>query len=103
MKLIAVALLSLSAFSAFAVSPKEKIAEIQYYQNAKCTFIEQSKSFCVGSVNPDYHMLRNCTHTETYHCMGEEEDFGVKLRVKESYNFETDRREKNVTSVTRIN
>jgi hypothetical protein len=103
MKFIAVALLSLSAFSAFAVTPKAKIAEIQYYHNAKCTQVDQTRSYCVGSVNPDYHMLRNCTHTETYHCMGEEEDFGLKLKVKESYNFETDRREKNVTSVTFLN
>lgn len=95
MKFIMAALVSLMAFSSFASSVSDKVAEIEMDRNVKCSYVKSSFAICLGTPRA----LATCRYSETYSCYGAE-SFKLKLKVKESYNSRSNSRETKVTSVS---
>lgn len=100
MKFIFAAALSVMAFGAFANEVKSTVANIEANTNTKCKLVETSRSICGGLFGAAY---AKCTYTETYQCSSEVEDIAIKIRVLDSFNFNTNKRELEVTSVTKLN
>lgn len=95
MKFIMATLVSLMAFSTFASTVSEKVAEIEMDRNVKCSYVKSSFAICLGTPRA----LATCRYSETYSCYGAE-SFKLKLKVKESYNARSNSRETKVTSVS---
>ncbi len=95
MKLIMGLSLSLMAFSSFAGSVSDKVAEIEFNKNVKCSHVKSSFAICIGMERT----LATCRYTATYSCYGAE-SFKLKLKVKEYYNTRTNSRESVVTSTS---
>lgn len=92
MKTLAALFITLLSFSAFSASVDETIAKIETDREAVCSRTGISAfNFCTGPVS---YEARICYSTVTYSCYASDEDFTVKLRVKES------QKESKVTKVT---
>lgn len=102
MKFLAFILLSTFSLSAFSASVSDTIARLEDGNDVQCTQVEKSRPICLGlAVDEAARQTIPCWYSVKFECIGAE-DFKVKLRVKESYNASTDKRESNVTKVTII-
>lgn len=95
MKLIIGLTLSMMAFSSFASSVSDTVADIEMDRNVKCSYVKSSFAICLGTPRA----LATCRYSQTYSCYGAE-SFKLKLKVKESYNSRSNSRETKVTSVS---
>lgn len=95
MKLIIGLILTLTAFSSFASSVSDKVAEIEMDKNVKCSYVKSSFAICLGTPRA----LATCRYSSTFSCYGAE-SFKLKLKVKEYYNSRTNSRESVVTSTS---
>lgn len=96
MKIIIALVMTLSAAAAMASGPsvKETLRSIEMDRNVKCEFVSGSLAICIGS-NQD---TKVCRSTSTYECVGAE-SFVLKLKIKTSYNYDSNSRESVVTGV----
>ncbi|MFA5584538.1 MAG: hypothetical protein WDA09_10020 [Bacteriovoracaceae bacterium] len=100
MKLTALLLLSLFSMSAFSASVADTVAKLEDGNDVQCYEVSKSRQICLGlAVDEDAKKTIPCWYSVKYECSGAE-NFTAKLRVKESYNASTDKREQNVTKVT---
>ncbi len=82
MKTLAALLITLSSFSAFSASVETTIAKIESDREAVCSRTNISAfNICTG---PATYEARICYSTVTYSCYASDEDFTVKLRVRDS-------------------
>lgn len=102
MKLTALLLLSLFSMSAFSASVADTVARLEDGNDVQCYEVSKSRQICLGlAVDENAKKTIPCWYSVKYECGGAE-NFTVKLRVKESYDVSTDKREQNVTKVTII-
>ena len=100
MKLFAALLISSFTFTAFGATVSETIQRIEQDNNATCSRVDRSRDLCLGfAVDRESRELIPCWRTETFECHGEGA-FQVKLKVKETYNSSTGKREGKVTKTT---
>ena len=82
MKTLAALLITLSSFSAFSATVDQTIAKIEADREAVCSRTGISAfNLCTG---PADYEARICYSTVTYSCYASDEDFTVKLRVRDS-------------------
>ncbi len=78
--LAAIFLLGLSTSFAKPISNvQDTISKIELKKNAKCTFVKASRDFCINGL---------CFNSQTYKCVSNSEDFGVKLKLKSQVLFD---------------
>lgn len=95
MKHILAIVFALSTTAAFAGdSVKSTLRLIEADRGVKCEFVSGTMSICIGS-NPDSKI---CRTTSTYECVGQE-SFELKLKIKTSFNYDTNSRESVVTGI----
>lgn len=100
MKYLTVALLSMLSLSAFAANINDTVARIEFEENAKCVRTGQSRfNFCTGGIGAGDSRYNTCFYTAKFDCVSNAGDFELKLKVKESYNFDTQKREARVRKV----
>lgn len=102
MKFSALLLLSLFSLSAFSASVSDTISKLEDGNDVRCAKVSKSRPICLGlAVDEAARESIPCWYTVKFECVGAEQ-FTAKLRVKESYNASTGKREANVTKVTVI-
>lgn len=102
MKLSAILLLSLFSLSAFSASVKDTVSKLEDGNDVQCAQVSKSRPICLGlAVDEAARKAIPCWYSVKFECVGAEQ-FTAKLRVKESYNTSTGKREGNVTKVTII-
>lgn len=102
MKLLAALMISAFSLSAFSASISETIAKLEDGNDVQCSRVSKSRPICLGlAVDAAAKKTIPCWYSVKYECSGAE-NFLAKLRVKESYNVDTDKREQKVTKVTII-
>jgi len=105
MKLIFSLVFSLVVTSSFASTVSETIAQIEQNYNAKCERTGGSLfNLCTGSIprEGEVGVPFGCRYTAKYQCWGSNQDFKLKLKVVETYNYEKNERESQVLKVEYI-
>lgn len=78
---LAVAFISLNSFAG-AIEDAVKAVEVE--RNAQCTYLNSSTlKKCFGYTN-------NCFYSVNYKCLSNDGAFGLKVKVKDVYNYQTD-------------
>ena len=96
MKKMLVLTLALMSFAAFAGnSVQGTIEKIEFEKNVKCELVKNTMGLCLGQ-----YPYSTCYRTAKYLCLGAE-TLKVKLKIKEFYNVEANRRDSVVTKITK--
>lgn len=97
MKKILVLSTALFSFSVFAgESVRSTIEKIEFENNVKCEVVKNSTGLCFGGPSP----YQTCYRTAKYLCLGAE-TINLKLKIKDFYNLETNKRESVVRKIIR--
>jgi len=105
MKKFIIALSTLMSVSAFGANLSTTIADIELTHNAVCTRTGGSWfNLCSSSIPRPGEMsvAYSCTYSAKFHCISNADDFKLKIRVVEAYNYSTQSREARVVKVKYI-
>lgn len=73
---------------------EETIKEIEFSKNVRCDFKKSSMAACFGP-----SQISTCHYTYTYLCSGSGNEFSVKLKIKEFFDYTANERREVVRKV----